>query len=329
MATELPNDPLESLRQPVVPIAPRAAFASVLRNRLEESLGMNTSTTTETVTEPTATDERAIGFIPYLCVAGADRALAFYAEAFGGVETTRLTDEDGRVGHAEMSIHGVQLMLSDEHPEMGILGPTSLGGSPVLLYLQVADVDAVFASAVAAGAIVEREPADQFHGNRTASVRDPFGHRWMLSAPSESLSDAEFAARAAADGYETKAATSTPRRPVSQLGYWTFRAPDVDRAARFYGELFGWAFDPAEPGGERAYRHVSNTDVPMGVHDDPTLPPQNLYYRVGDLAAMTARVRELGGEVLEVTDHPSGGNARCRDDQGVEFELWKPAPGYE
>ena len=67
----------------------------------------------------------------------------------------------------------------------------------------------------------------------------------------------------------------------------------------------------------------------MGVHDDPDAAPQTLYLRVDDLDAATALVRELGGAVLEVTDHPSGGNARCRDDQGVEFELWEPAPGYE
>jgi predicted enzyme related to lactoylglutathione lyase len=67
----------------------------------------------------------------------------------------------------------------------------------------------------------------------------------------------------------------------------------------------------------------------MGVHDDLSLPAQSLYYRVDDLETATARVRALGGEVLEVTDYPSGGNAKCRDDQGVEFELWKPAPGYE
>jgi predicted enzyme related to lactoylglutathione lyase len=119
--------------------------------------------------------------------------------------------------------------------------------------------------------------------------------------------------------------------PTGELGYYTFAAPDVDRAAAFYGALFGWDFQPAEPMStmpDRRYRHIANTTVAMGIHEDTSQVGSQLYYRVDDLDAMVAKVRELGGEVLEVADYESGGNARCRDDQGVEFELWKPAPGY-
>jgi predicted enzyme related to lactoylglutathione lyase len=73
---------------------------------------------------------------------------------------------------------------------------------------------------------------------------------------------------------------------------------------------------------------VDNTDLPFGIHSDMADQSPHHYYRVENLAAMTARVRELGGEVLDVSDYASGGAARCRDDQGVEFDLWQPAPGY-
>ncbi len=73
---------------------------------------------------------------------------------------------------------------------------------------------------------------------------------------------------------------------------------------------------------------MDNADLPFGIHSDMTDQSPHHYYRVDDLAAMTARVQELGGEVLDVNDYASGGAARCRDDQGVEFDLWQAAPGY-
>jgi len=330
MSTDLPSDPLESLRQPLVPIAPRAGFATVLRNRLEEVLDMSTPTVSDTTRTLSAT-----ALVPYLCVDGADRAIAFYRHAFGAVETLRIAEPDGRVGHAELTIGSVTIMLSDEYPDSDAISPTTLGGTPVALHLEVPDVDMVHERTVAAGATSLREPADQFHGNRNAVVRDPFGHRWMLSTPVEALTTEELAARAADDGFETTTGAApspgAPDAPIGELGYWTLSVPDVDRAAAFYGGVLGWAFEAAQPGDgdDHRYRHVSNTAVPMGVHDDPAAAPQTLYYRVDDLEAAAARVRELGGEVLDVTEHSSGGNAKCRDDQGVAFDLWKPAPGYE
>lgn len=331
MASEA-NDPLESLRQPVVPIAPRTAFAMVLRQRLEEALDVSTSTTATPATPatPATTGHGATidnVFIPYLCVDGGARAIAFYREAFGAVETMRIAEPDGKIGHADLRIGNAAFMLSDEYPDLGVTSPTTLGNSGVSLYLTVDAVDETFAAAVAAGATIESEPADQFHGNRTASLRDPFGHRWMLATPIEDVSPDEMRSRAAAGGFEANAPAARPE-PESELGYWTVRVPDVDRAAVFYGALFGWTFEARETNDGHAYRHISNTTVPMGVHDDRSLPAQSLYYRVDDLDAATSRVRELGGEVLDITDHPSGGNAKCRDDQGVEFELWRPAPGY-
>ncbi len=321
------TDPLDTLRQPVVPIAPREAFAVELRGRLVEALGLREAG----VDQPAATDATAAGqpvVSVYLCAHDAAAAIDFYRAAFGAVETLRMTADDGRVGHAEVTIGGNTVMLSDEHPELGILSPQTLGGTPVTLYLHVEDVDAVYARAIAAGATGERDPADQFHGNRNATLRDPSGHRWMLSQPVESLSAEELAGRAPEYTVETPVERDEPGLD-GELGYFTLVAPDVERAATFYGALFGWRFDPPGPGaGGHTYSHVGNTSLPFGFHSDLGDRSPHHYYRVEDLAAMVARVRDLGGEVLDVTDYASGGNARCRDDQGIEFDLWQPAPGY-
>jgi uncharacterized glyoxalase superfamily protein PhnB len=269
----------------------------------------------------------------YLCVRGAPAAIDFYREAFGAVETLRLTGDDGRVGHAELTIEGATVMLSDEHPEIGVISPETLGGTPVSLYLHVADVDATYARAVATGASGERPPADQFHGNRNAVLRDPFGHRWMLTQPIEAVSAEEMARRApdhsVTVGGRGDEAVAAAAEPIGELGYFTLSSPDVGRAVAFYSALFGWRFRPPGPGSDgRTYAHVENTSMPFGIHDMMSDPSPHHYYRVADLRAMAARVRELGGEVLSLDEYASGGNAHCRDDQGVEFDLWQAAPGY-
>ena len=105
-------------------------------------------------------------------------AIAFYKEAFGAVETDRITDPQGKIAHAALRIGDAEMMLSDECPEIGVLSPSSVGGSPVMLLLQVPDVDAVFAQAVAAGATIARPVAGD--ALRNGKLLDPFGHRWMI-----------------------------------------------------------------------------------------------------------------------------------------------------
>jgi uncharacterized glyoxalase superfamily protein PhnB len=323
------TDPLDTLRQPAAPIAPREAFATELRGRLIEALGLSASG------EPRATATTQPAVSVYLCAQDAAAAIDFYRAAFGAEETMRMTADDGRIGHAEITIAGNTVMLSDEHPEYGVVSPQSLGGTPVTLHLQVDDVDAVYARAIAAGATGEREPSDQFYGNRNAILRDPSGHRWTLTQPIEALTLEELASRA--PDYTVEAARSEPEAAPTadaeplrgELGYFTLSAPDVERAAAFYGALFGWRFDPPGPGSAgHTYSHVGNTSLPFGFHDDVADRSPHHYYRVDDLQAMVARVRELGGDVLDMTEYASGGNARCRDDQGIEFDLWQPAPGY-
>jgi len=130
--------------------------------------------------------------IPYLIVNGAAKAIEFYTNAFGAKETFRMED-GGRIGHAEILIGESKIMLADEHPEMGYLGPQ--GRSPVTLVINTSDCDAMFANAVAAGAKAEREPKTQFYGDRNAGVLDPFGHTWYLSTHVEDVSEEEMQRR--------------------------------------------------------------------------------------------------------------------------------------
>ncbi len=118
---------------------------------------------------------------PYLAVQNAAQAIAFYKEAFGAIEVTRLLDADGRVSHAEIRIGSAPILISDEYPEIDVRDPRSIGGSPVMIVVEVEDVDALFARAIAAGASVVRPLQDGFNGTlRTCKVNDPFGHRWMI-----------------------------------------------------------------------------------------------------------------------------------------------------
>ena len=119
----------------------------------------------------------------YLCVRGGDAAIAFYTQVFGARERFRLAGPDGRIGHAELDIGPVTVMLADEHPELGILSPLAYGGTGTTLHLHVDDVDALTRRAAEAGATVVRAPEDHGHGERQSRVRDPFGHEWLLGGP--------------------------------------------------------------------------------------------------------------------------------------------------
>ena len=131
----------------------------------------------------------------YLTVKDAAAAIDFYCRGFGATETFRLVGPDGRIGHAELRIGDSTVMLSDEYPDFGALSPVTVGGSPMKLYLALADADATAAQAVAAGATLLRPVQDQFHGNRSGLLLDPFGHSWFVSTRIAIVSPAEMQRR--------------------------------------------------------------------------------------------------------------------------------------
>lgn len=132
---------------------------------------------------------------PYLRVHNTAEAIDFYARAFDASEQFRLTEPSGRIGHAEIRIGSTTVMLADEHPESGIHGPRSLGGTTFSIHLHVGDVDQAFARAVGAGATIVRPLQNQFYGERSGTVRDPFGHEWLLGAEIESVTPEEMQRR--------------------------------------------------------------------------------------------------------------------------------------
>lgn len=131
----------------------------------------------------------------YLRVKGAAEALEFYSKVFGAKETFRLAEPGGRIGHAQLDFDGTTLMLSEEYPELGILGPQSVGGASVTIHLHVDNADEVIKAAIDAGAEVTSELKDQFYGERSGNIRDPFGHEWNIGHSIEKISTEEMQRR--------------------------------------------------------------------------------------------------------------------------------------
>ncbi|MEO8380508.1 MAG: VOC family protein [Acidobacteriota bacterium] len=134
---------------------------------------------------------------PYLSVPDGEAAIEFYKKAFGAQELFRMPGMGGKgIGHAEIKIGDSHVMLADEVPDLNFRSPQTLGGSPVMLYLYVDDSDAWFDRAVKAGAKITRPLEDQFYGDRSGCVDDPWGHRWYLSTHKEDVSPEELEKRA-------------------------------------------------------------------------------------------------------------------------------------
>ena len=239
---------------------------------------------------------------PYLAVADARAAVAFYVEAFGAVPRGPVYEmDDGRIGHAEVLVGQTVLMLADEYPEIGLLGPLARGGSTTSLHLTVPDVDAVVARALAAGATLEREVADAPYG-RTGVVLDPAGHRWMVQTPP------------AATG-------SAPAAGQADVGYQTLYVPDVERTKAFFGQVLGWTYVGGDAeGGWEAEGVVPQTGLMGGAGR----PEVQLCFRVDDALEGVRRVAAAGGTAQEPQDKPYGLLVECTDDQGMRFQLWQP-----
>lgn len=134
---------------------------------------------------------------PYLIIKGAADAIEFYKNAFGATELCRM-DHEGKVAHAEIKIGDSPIMLSDENAEMGSVGPTTLGGSPISILIYVEDVDTIFNQALAAGGEQLKPLQDQFYGDRSGTLKDPFGHLWHVATHKEDVTPEEMDKRMAA-----------------------------------------------------------------------------------------------------------------------------------
>ncbi len=135
---------------------------------------------------------------PYLSIKGAAAAIAFYKKVFGAKEVMRMAGPNGTIGHAEIQIGDSRIMLADEFPEMNFRSPPSVGGTPVTIHLYVQDTDKVAKKAVGAGAKLLQPVTDQFYGDRSGTLEDPFGHVWHIATHIEDIPMKELKKRAAA-----------------------------------------------------------------------------------------------------------------------------------
>ncbi|OBF26829.1 VOC family protein [Mycobacterium sp. ACS4331] len=299
------HDPLSVLRDGDVPVRPDPEFAARLRRRLESALSLPhgtegvTMSGTASALEDLTTDHTLPrpAVLPYLTVSDARAALRWYADVLGAsVVSEPVVMADGRIGHAELALAGGTLYLADEYPEIGLRAPAP-GAVSVSLMLPVDDTDAALRRARDHGGRVEREPYED-HGSRSASIVDPFGHRWMLTGPL------------------TGATTTIKHGDVGYVAVWT---PDATRAAAFYGHVLGWTYDPAT-------HQITNTTAPIGIFEAPERHTLFCCYAVTDLDGTRESIQAGGGTVGTVREFDFGTVLDATDPQGAPFAVFVPAP---
>jgi len=276
---------------------PRESF----KERLRADLIRRTSMSSKPAVAPQVTE----AVTPYLCVSDAAAAIEFYKKAFGAVEVLRLDGPGPKIGHAEVRIGSALVMLSDEFPDYGTLSPQSIGGSPAKIHLYVPDVDAVAQRAVEAGAKIVRPVADQFYGDRSGQIEDPFGYTWIVATHREAVPAEEMQRRLNA---WTKEQAAVPARPsYMREGFHTVQpylvAEDGPALLEFAKQAFGAeetmrAVGPA--GGLHAEVRIGDSMVMMGggIPGRPftsELKKTALHVYVRDTDAVYAQALKAGG----------------------------------
>lgn len=301
------TDPFDALHEPVVPAQPDPRFVAELRERLQlalfEEWGEEMKTVQRSqsdIAASSAEDVRTHTLTPHLAVRGASEAIDWYVDVFGARTRgeTYLMD-DGRIGHAELAIGDSVLMLADEAPEIGMLGPLSRGGSTVSINVQLPDVDETVRRARERGATLIGEIQENPYG-RVGRIDDPFGHRWLVLTPPGPVPAAE---------------PSGPK--PGDVSYVTITTPDEEGAKEFYGSVLGWSFAKGPSPRGWAVEDVTPMTGIGGAQDTDVI----LCYYVADLDTAVARVRELGGEAESPEVKPYGRLASCVDNQGQRFYL--------
>jgi predicted enzyme related to lactoylglutathione lyase len=300
-------DPFDALRLPSPSVDPDPTFATRLRLRVERALSLPEGVTVSDLTldlAPESTADpgaRSGAVVPYLIVTDARRALDWYRSVLGAtLRSEPLVMADGRIGHAELSFGASPVFLADESPESNVAAPDPAARATVSLVVEVPDVDGSLRRALSEGASLERPAADYAHG-RNAVIRDPFGHRWIVSS---------------------EPAPPTDRVRQGDIGYVSLWVPDAERAAAFFAQVLGWSYEPRSAG---EAHQVAGRVLNHGVHGGHGRSNLFLCFAVDDVDAAARRVREAGGEAQPATAEPWGRTAMCTDVEGTPFALFQAA----
>ncbi len=281
---------------------------------------------------------------PYLIEGDGLKAIDFYKRVFGAAELMRLTDPDGRIAHAELTLGDSVLMLAGEAPSYGRRSPESVGGTPVRIHVYTDNVDEVAAAAVAAGAKVLRPVADQFYGDRSGQFQDPFGHVWIVSSHIEDVTSEEIERRTAAFIQEREAASklSAPEREAVTWRREGFTSVTPYLVIRRSVELMDFikdVFDASEtfrqPGPSGGIMHaevrIGNSMLMLGGSPDMPYPetPAALHCYVENVDRVYRRALAAGATSLnEPTDHDYGERgASVKDAFGNHWYLATPLAG--
>lgn len=297
------TDPFEALREPVVPVTPDPAFATRLREQVTRAV-LNQGEHTMAIQMTGRAPAWPPALSPYIVVSDARAALDWYAEVFGArLRGEAYVNDDGTIGHMEVDLGDAVLMFAEASelwPDVPVRAPDSPATFSHSLHLDVPDVDETVVLARRRGATVEREPADQPYG-RSATIVDPFGHRWLLLKPPAH-------------------ATRLRHGDIARV---TMLTSDADRAKDFYETVLGLPFTPGRTAGVWV---SEDSQPPLSMWSpEGAATETRLTFQVDDVEAAAERVRTAGGTATEVTRQPFGLVVECVDDQGTQFWLVQPA----
>jgi PhnB protein len=309
---------------------PRETFKAKLQQQLIRRDSMSSP-----AQQPETNPVRSMSL--HICISGASAALDFYREAFGAKELMRLTEPDGKIGHAEIQIGDAVLSISDEYPDYDALSPKTIGGSSVKIHLDVTDVDAFAERAINAGATLVRPIKDQFYGDRSGQIKDPFGYTWVVSThlrdvPVEEMQkEVEKFAREESAKKSYEAGINEPkmrrenRRAVTP--YITVHNPAelIDFVTQSFGAIEHFRAT-GSAGGMHAEVSIGDSIVMIGGAEHIEPMPTAIHLYVPDVDQMYERALSAGAKsLMPVADQPYGERSGgVEDSQGNRWYIATP-----
>lgn len=289
---------------------PHEEFRTELRDKILRRIAMTTEAPV-IKTKPRTIPEGWQGATPRICIKDAAKAIEFYKKAFGAKETMRLSEPGGRVGHAELKIGDATIMLADEYPEYGIVSAHTMGGSPISIHLYVDDVDAFVSRAVAAGATLHRPVRDEFYGDRTGSLLDPFGYSWNIATHVEDVTAEEMQSRFERIlAQPEESAVPEKKKPVPPVpeGYLTVTPYIMVQGAAQLIDFVKEAFGATETfrttgsaGGLHAEVRIGDSMLMLGGSPGMSFPemPTAIHLYVNEVDAVFQKAIDAGGTSIQ------------------------------